>query len=449
MLTIPGAASPEPLYTQVADAIGEAVDRRELLPGERLPTQRALARTLGLAITTVTRAYAEAERRGLIQCDVGRGSFVRRAAPRPERATVDLRVNALLPWALERELRAAMQASLADAPAEQVFGYGPPAGAPAHREAAAELLRTTGLPGAEAGRVLLTAGAQHAMSVALLALAEPGDTVLAERVTYPGIKQLAATLRVRLEPVAMDRHGLLPDALRRAARKTRAKFLYCVPTLQNPSSAVLSKARAQELAAVAAEMRLQVIEDDSYGFLLPEAPRLTPLLPSAIFLNGPSKALAPGLRLGVLHAPADLVPRLENALAASVNCASPFAGEIVTAWTRQGVTARVMAWKQAEIAARQATVRAVFAGLDAVTHPASPHVWLPLPPAWTAHRFVSQAAARGVYVSPAERFAVAIEDEPAVRVCLGPPATRAELERALGGLADLLRHGPGAGQPLA
>jgi DNA-binding transcriptional MocR family regulator len=115
----------------------------------------------------------------------------------------------------------------------------------------------------------------------------------------------------------------------------------------------------------------------------------------------------------------------------------------------QGVAARVTAWKRAEVAARQRVAAEALAGLKVETHPSSPHLWLPLPAPWTAHRFVSQAAARKVGVSPAERFAVTAEEVPAVRVCIGPPATREHLSQALGILADLLRHGPSAAQPLA
>src|SRR5258705_11207111 len=184
-LTIAGPASPEPLYSQLAGAIATAIGGGDLASGARLPTQRELARTMGLAITTVTRGYGEAERRGLIRCDVGRGSFVRSAAAAEDNARCDLRVNALLPWAFDAELRATMQPSLGRASSEHLFGYGPPAGLPQHREAAADFLRSTGLREASAERVLLTAGAQHAMAVALLALAEPGDVVLTEAFTYP------------------------------------------------------------------------------------------------------------------------------------------------------------------------------------------------------------------------------------------------------------------------
>ena len=449
MLTIAGPSAPEPLYSQLVGAIAGAIDGGELAPGARLPTQRELARTMGLAITTVTRAYAEAERRGLIRCDVGRGSFVRASEGPADGAGLDLRTNALLPWAFDSELRAAMQRSLGRDSSANLFGYGPPAGALHHRAAAAQFLRQTGLAEASAERTLLTAGAQHAMAVALLALAEPGDVVLTEAFTYPGIKQLADALRLRLVPVAMDRHGLLPDALRKAARQHRARILYAVPTLQNPTSAVLTRARARALAAVVSDLGIRLLEDDSYGFLMPEAPRLAPLLPGAVVLTGPSKALAPGVRFGVLHAPLDLVPRFENAIAATANCASPLACELVSDWIRDGIAERVMAWKRQEVAARQQVVAEALAGLTVQTHPMSPHLWIPLPAPWTAHRFVSQAAARGVLVSPAERFAVGSDDTAAIRVCLGPPATREALRKAITTLGDLLRQGPGSAHPLA
>ncbi len=70
-----------PLYLVIADAIGQAITRRELLAGDRLPPQRQVAEALGIDLTTVTRAYAEAHRRGLLDAKVGRGTFVRAESP--------------------------------------------------------------------------------------------------------------------------------------------------------------------------------------------------------------------------------------------------------------------------------------------------------------------------------------------------------------------------------
>ena len=89
-----------PIYQAIADAISREIETGRLKPGGRLPTQRVLARQLGVTLTTITRAYVEAQRRGLLSGEVGRGTFVRPSAMEiegPEQGVLDLAVNALMP----------------------------------------------------------------------------------------------------------------------------------------------------------------------------------------------------------------------------------------------------------------------------------------------------------------------------------------------------------------
>src|SRR5438034_10857859 len=96
-----------PIYQAIADQIGSEIEAGRLKPGGRLPTQRSLAKQLGVTLTTVTRAYDEAQRRGLLSGEVGRGTFVRPAACEidgPQNGLVDMAVNALLPTPYMEEL---------------------------------------------------------------------------------------------------------------------------------------------------------------------------------------------------------------------------------------------------------------------------------------------------------------------------------------------------------
>src|SRR5262249_27154629 len=145
-------------------------------------------------------------------------------------------------------------------------------------------------------QVLVTAGAQHAMTVVFATLLAPGDTLLVEELTYTGMKSLAHLLRLRLRPLPMDGEGLLPEALSAACAEGGAKALYCMPVNQNPTTAVMSPARCQAVAEIAARAGIAVVEDDTYGFLLPRAPRLGAYLAGAYWLTGTSKALLPALR---------------------------------------------------------------------------------------------------------------------------------------------------------
>lgn len=443
-------ADDRPLYRQLGEAIGKAIEGGELDVGAQLPTQRALAQRLGIALTTVTRGYAEAERSGWIRSDVGRGTFVRGASVEGEAggelAVADLRPNILAPTPFEQELRESAARRTRDSNVA-LFDYAQHAGRLRHREAGARLFAAVGVE-SSAEHVLVTVGAQHAMMIAFASLLAPGETLLVEARTYGGVRSIAQLLGLRLEPVALDEHGLLPDALAAAARRSGARVVYAMSVLQNPTGAVMGAERIEAIARVVAELGLTVVEDDSYGFLLPESPRLAARIPGSLFLTGTSKSLFPTLRIGFLHAPLTLMPRLEAAIAATVYVASPLVGELVAEWLASGLFERIVAWKRDETRARQAMASAALADASYTTHPASPHGWLELPRGWTSAQFIASAAERGLLLPPGENFAIGATP-PAVRLVVGPVATRPALARALTVIVELLRRGAERGEVIA
>ena len=276
----PSLPNPEiPLYQAIANAIADDVVSGRLAEGERLPPQRDLADELKVALTTVTRGYTEAERRGLVSGEVGRGTFVRRQESfhlrraELEPTAVDLTMNSLLPYPMGRELADRMADVFSKGDAWSVLDYQPHYGSCRQREAGARLVERVGVD-ASAERVLVTSGAQHAMAVVFSTLANPGDLVLTGELTYSGMKSLANFLHIRLRGLLMDEEGIRPDALEAACATTEAKALYCMPTLQNPTTAVMSEKRRQEIVAIAEAYGLAVVEDDSYGFLLPDVKAL-------------------------------------------------------------------------------------------------------------------------------------------------------------------------------
>ncbi|MGQ0734473.1 MAG: aminotransferase-like domain-containing protein [Acidobacteriota bacterium] len=435
-----------PLYRAVAEAIAADVQVGRLRAGDRLPPQRELADLLGLTVTTITRAYAEAGRRGLVRGEVGRGTFVTPPAFAPlaegSRDVIDLATNALLPHAHAGELTASLAALVARTDPERLFNYQPHGGRLEHRAAAAAFLARHDVP-AEADQTLLTAGAQHAMTVALGTLTSPGDTVLCEAVTYTGMRSLAHHLHVRLVGVPMDGEGLLPDALEDASLESGGRVLYCMPSLQNPTGRVMSRRRRQEIARLATRLGLHVVEDDVYGFLVPGQIPLAALVPERTFyLTGFSKCLVPGLRLGILRTPPPWVERVTGAVFATTVTAAPLAAAAAAEWLQNGVVDRITAWKREEVEARQALARTTL-GRALSGAPESQHLWLQLPRRWTADDFARAARQHGVVVTPAREFAVARHDAPnAARLCLGPPADRPTLQRGLSTLREILRGAP-------
>jgi DNA-binding transcriptional MocR family regulator len=428
--------SDAPIYGRIADALERDVRSGMLIPGSQLPTHRELARELGITSVTVTRAYAEAARRGLVESSTGRGTFVR--AARREVALsddVDMVTNTVnLP------IPAPSPAMLQRAGSMLVNGlYTTGVGTERHRAAGAAWVSSSFGNGrrVDPSRVVVTAGTQHALFLALAATTKPGDTLLTEALTYHGAKAAAALLHQKLEPLPMDRSGIEPAARERAARGRSVKVLYTIPSLHNPTAIVMPEKRRRDLAAIAEKAGLTIIEDDVSGFLLERTPPpIAAFAPDrTIFITGLGKAIAAALRVGYLVAPDALLHRVQSALAANVLFSSPVMGELASTWIEDGTAAKIAESKRAEIALRSRIARRIFptAGGD----PRALHLWLPLPKPWTADAFVEEARRRRVRIASASTFAVTPDVPRAVRISFGSPASVAEMESALHILAGI------------
>jgi DNA-binding transcriptional MocR family regulator len=209
----------------------------------------------------------------------------------------------------------------------------------------------------------------------------------------------------------------------------------------------MSEARRVEIAAVASEYKLTVIEDDVYGYLAPEAKPLSSFLPESqcYYIASTSKSIAPGMRIGYLLAPSTAMDRLAVAVLRTVVNAAPVMAELATSLINDGVAARIVEWKRKEIAARQSIAVRVLGELSFQTHPRSPHMWVRLPDPWRSDAFIARARQRGILVTGAESFAAGHPtDVQAIRISLGPPATRAALEDGLVELVRMLHRIPEA-----
>jgi DNA-binding transcriptional MocR family regulator len=442
-----------PRYLAIADGIARDVAAGVLKPGTRLPTHRALAHRLGVSIGTVTRGYAEAERRGLIQGEVGRGTFVRRAGgdvwgvESAAAGVVDL--SLALPWSLpegeETRLLSATLASIVGAGVgADLLEYAASSAHARHRRQAAQWLEGLGVPARESS-VVVTAGAQHALTVVFMTLIRPGEVVAVEELTYPGVKAIAHVLGVRLRGVALDGEGMEPAALDRACRDGPVRAVYCVPTGQNPTGARMSEARRRALVDVARAHDLLIVEDDVHGML-------TGAASAPLAAHGPertvhivtfSKSLAFGLRTAFATVPAPWVDAVRAGVRGTIWMAPPLMAEVTLRWLSDGTAETLMRRKGAEVAARQALVDEVLGDRCEVRAlSGSLHAWLCLPEPWRSDELVAQLRQRSVIVAGAEAFLVGRGAVPhAVRIGVGTPRTRAELERALRVIADVLASG--------
>ncbi|HYE52584.1 MAG TPA: PLP-dependent aminotransferase family protein, partial [Azospirillaceae bacterium] len=351
-----------PRYRAIAAALHDDIVAGRLPAGAKLPTHRDLAWKLGVTVGTVTRAYAEAERQGLIGGEVGRGTFVRPLqrqqevplAPPPD-GVIDMSVNAMSLWQDAPAIRQALEGVARNADLGQLLAYQPVTGTPRFRAAgAAWIAETSGLEVTDE-QVVLTSGGQNAMYLAFAAVTRPGDAVLVEQLSYAGVKPMAALLGLKLVPVAMDADGILPDAVAQACRAHGAHALYCMPNLQNPTTATMPPERRRALVEVARRNSLMIVEDDVYGFLAPRRfESLAELAPDLVlYLTSMSKSLMPGLRVGYLVPPRQLSDRVATGMRAMLLGTCQLGAAAATALIEDGEAARIAARRRAAVADRQ------------------------------------------------------------------------------------------------
>lgn len=204
-------------------------------------------------------------------------------------------------------LRTAYDTALRD---QSVLQYAPTEGNPALRALVSSRLTRRGLPTSD---VLITTGSQQALALVATALLEPGAVVAVEEPTYLAALQCFQMTGARVVPVASDADGLDPESLRSVLATEKLSMLYLVPTFANPTGRTLSASRRAEIAELASAHGFWVVEDDPYGELRYRGAAVAPLASISdrtIYLGSFSKIGAPGMRLGWLRAPVDLLRAL-------------------------------------------------------------------------------------------------------------------------------------------
>lgn len=432
-----------PKYQVIADELAQHILNGQLPTGERLPPQRKLAERLDVTAGTVSRAYAILEQRGLATARIGDGTYVRspeQTTPLPDSALagqsapVDMAHNVAIPTEDAQALAEALQHITTDAPlVRQLLSYQPEAGYARHRQAGAQWLRRFGLSG-DASRVMVTNGAQHGLSCVLRTLARPGDALLTESLSYPGLQALARLMRLQLVAIDMDAEGMLPAALDHAARHIDAKLVFCSPTLHNPSNATMSQARREAIAQVIRQRNLLLIEDGVHAAVQAQPlPAVSALVPEqSFFLASFSKVMAPGLRVGYVEATSQWLSKLAASMRADCWMVAPLMPEIASSWIESGVAEQLVAAQRTAIAQRQAIALPLLQGVDYRSEPDSPFIWLPLPEPWRAGQFAASLRQAGVLVRTADHFAVGRLPAPhAVRISLNAAQCLADVETGM------------------
>ena len=446
-----------PMYLAIAEALIADIASGSLPDGTCLPPQRTLAKHLDIDFTTVSRAYAEVKRRGLIEGRVGQGTFVCTPSPshRPSpkvsssanSGMLDMSMNSP-PLFNDPALTDRMWDSILDLKHQSgldlLLRYQEAGGTAADREAGAAWLHSR--LDVSPDRILVCPGTQGALLALFATMTQAGDTICSESLSYPGVKSLSAFLRLNLHGVPMDDEGLIPEAFEETCQRTAPKLLCCTPTLQNPTTRTWSLSRRREILEIASRYSVAVIEDDAYGALPASAPPpLAALAPDQVFhVAGLSKPLSPALRISYLVIPPDRsVARLSSAIRASSAMASPLNAAIASRWIETGIAQDVLTAIRTETKARQRLATQILP--PELTHADSAgfHVWLDLPKSWTRSEFTHHLHSIGISVVGSEAFAVGPTAPPeAVRIGLGAAPDTTVLKRSLIHVADLLSQTP-------
>lgn len=344
-----------PLYRRLQDALADAIESGRLAGGTKLPPERDLAGHLAVSRSTVATAMAGLEEHGLVDRRQGSGTYVAQRRLPPDEGRREL-VEELDEHALLRDLSGRPQATIEFVAAAvpcapevrtaaasldeldldrwtQGHGY-VPLGLPPLREAVATYLDDQGLP-TTPEQVMVTTGAVEAILLTARLFVEPGDPVAVESPSYVGALDVLRSVGARLLGIDVDHNGARTDQLADLLARSLPRSVYLVPDFHNPTGVVMDAGRRREVARLAAEFHVPVIEDLVQRDLWIDAPPPAPIAaadPSApvLTLGSMSKVFWGGLRIGWVRADRTTIERLGR-IKTATNYATPVFDQLIAA----------------------------------------------------------------------------------------------------------------------
>ncbi|AXC49481.1 PLP-dependent aminotransferase family protein [Paracoccus suum] len=424
------AALSRPAYLSLAEQFAQAIQRGALATGERLLPQRQLADLLGLSLQTVSRAYEELGRRGLVAGQVGRGSFVLPAGAEPRapylaqrsREAVDLSILKPVTDQMHLDKMREGLGWLADnLPPPAALSFRVNSVLPAHHQVAANWLARGGID-VPPERIVITDGATPAITTAIMTAVPPGGTLAAPSLTHHLLFPLVRYLGLHLESLPLDDEGISPAGLDKLARRGNLHAVYLQPAGINPRAIVAGADHRAEIVAICRRHDLTIIENDMLNSIIVDRPPpYAALAPERVLhINGFTKTTLPGLRVAYLVVPERLATAASNRHLVTNWIATPVMVELLSHWILDGTISGLIDWQCKALAVRHRLAAELMSGLSVRTHPQALHLWVELPPNLAEDEFVTQAHKRGVAIASGRSFRPC--DRPgggAVRIALG------------------------------
>ena len=219
--------------------------------------------------------------------------------------------------------------------------YGPTEGLAETKDCIAEVMAAEGMP-LDPDDTIVTTGGQQVIDLVCKTLIDPGDVVIAEAPTYPGAVPVFVSYQADVVQIEMDDAGMRTDVLvaelERLDREGRVpKFIYTVPTFQNPAGVTMSLARRRRLVEIAHQRELLVLEDNPYSLLRYEGEAVPSLYSLdggvyVMYLGTFSKILSPGIRIGWVVAPPPVLEKINQGKQGTDLCSSTLSQMMIQAY---------------------------------------------------------------------------------------------------------------------
>ena len=474
-----------PLYRQLYEGIRQNILGGQLRPGERLPATREMARVLNVSRNTIALAYDCLLAEGYIVGFTGSGTYVNQDLPEeftqayhpavdsppqhpPQQRRLSQRSRLLTrplvgPGQISEEIRPFRHGTpaLRDFP-EQLWArlaarcwrdmkpallwYHDPAGYHPLREAIAAYLRRSRAVNCEAEQVIVINGAQQGLNLAANILLDPGDTVWVEDPCYLGTKSAMQIAGANLVPVPVDDEGLNIEAGKQVAPS--ARMVYVTPSYQFPLGITMSLKRRLHLLQWAEQAGAWILEDDYDSEFRYSGPPLASLQgldvqQRVIYVGTFSKVLFPGLRLGYLVVPPDLVDAFASARAVADRGSSMVEQVVVAEFMAQGHFGRHIRRMRVLYQSRQQVLIEALAQhlpnvLRVQPSEAGMHLIGRLPPDADDRAVSEKLAQAGVIAAPLSSYTLQHPCPPGL--VLGYTAySKLEIKRAVKRLAQVLK----------
>ncbi len=440
--------SQKSLYLQLARQLEQDIIKSRLLPGTKLPPQRELADYLDINVSTVSKAFRVCELKGLLSSTIGRGTFVSYDALANNRLLSEgntgklIEMGATVPEKSSNELLLELlKTMLSEHDAGKWFSYNRPADTIWQKDAAVRFLSRCGLAVSHEN-ILFSNGGQNGLTAILAGLFHYGDRIGVDAHTYSGIKTSAAALGIQLIPIKQHNDEMDLDSLINACKNSGMKGIYVIPAHHNPTAKTMSLEKRKDIARIANEYDLIVIEDGTYQFMAETITPVASLVPHrTIYVASLSKSVAPGLRLAYIASPPLYRSEISEALYTLNVSVSPLMTELSSRVIVSGLLDDIIQRHRTNTKERNLIVNRYLNQLDCKGDLCCIFRWLKLPGNISGLEFERNARLAGVQVYAAQRFSVGTTaPEHAVRLAVCAPETITELETGLGILKELLEQ---------